>query len=126
MADTDYSSKLKEAMARINVILKEGEIAGYIVLHEPGFSEYLLAIEPSWSVLSVIGEEGIRLRSKLEDYGGDKDRQRREIEATTNLLRHLADLLPMHAQVFEALHAKVAEIMHVEHTPGTHTPHRPH
>jgi hypothetical protein len=126
MSATDFSPRLKEIMARISSILLNEDVAGYIVLHEPGFSEYRLAIDPSWSVLSMIGEEGIRLRSKLEDYGGDRERQRREIEATTNLLRHLADLLPMHAQVFEALHEKVCETMIVEHTEATHTPHRPH
>jgi hypothetical protein len=113
-------------MARISSILLNEDVAGYIVLHEPGFSEYRLAIDPSWSVLSMIGEEGMRLRSKLEDYGGDRERQRKEIEATTNLLRHLADLLPMHAKVFEALHANVCETMIVEHTEATHRPHRPH
>jgi hypothetical protein len=121
----NYSPKLKEVMARISAILAEEDIAAYVVLHEPGFSECLLAVEPTWSCLRMIGEEGIRLRSKLEDYGGDRERQHKEIEATTNLLRHLADLLPAHAQVFEALHSKVAELMVVEHTEGVHTPHRP-
>ena len=122
----NFSPKLKEAMASITAILTEQDIAGYVVLHEPGFSEYRLQIDPSWSVLRMIGEEGIRLRSKLEDYDGDLERQHKEIEATTNLLRHLADLLPMHAKVFEALHSKVCELMEVEHTGGRHTPHRPH
>lgn len=121
-----YSPKLKEVMARITAILDAEDIAGYVVLHEPGFSEYRLQVEPSWSVLRLIGDEGIRLRSKLEDYGGDRERQHLEMEATTNLLRHLADLLPEHAEVFEVLHAKVAELMIVEHTEGVHTPHRPH
>jgi hypothetical protein len=123
---TEYSPRLKRVMARITAILKAEDIAGYVVLHEPGFSEYLLAVEPSWSCLRMIGEAGIRLRSKLEDYGGDRERQHLEIEATTNLLRHLADLLPQHAAVFEALHSKVCELMVVEHTEGVHTPHRPH
>lgn len=124
----NYSPKLKEATARITAILSEGaritailseaDIAGYVVLHEPGF-EYRLQIEPRWSVLRMIGEEGIRRHSKLEDYGGDRERQHREIEATAKLLRHLADLLPQHAQAFDALHA-------VEHTEAVHTPHRPH
>lgn len=122
----NFSPRLKEIMARINAILKEEDVAGYVVLHEPGFSEYCLAIDPSWSVLRMIGEEGIRLRSKLEDYGGDHERQHKEMEATTNLLRHLADLLLMHAEVFEALHGNVAEVMEVEHTGGVHTPNRPH
>jgi hypothetical protein len=122
----NYSPKLKEVMARISAILAEEDIAAYVVLHEPGFSEYLLAVEPTWSCLRMIGEEGIRLRSKLEDYGGDRERQHKEIGATINLLRHLADLLPAHGQVFEALHSKVAELMVVEHTEWVHTPHRPH
>jgi hypothetical protein len=126
MTATNYSPKLREAMARIIAILNEQDIAGYVVLHEPGFAEYLLAVEPSWSCLRMIGEVGIRLRSKLEDYGGDKERQHLEIEATTNLLRHLADLLPRHAAVFEELHSKVCELMEVEHTEGVHTPYRPH
>lgn len=44
-----YSPKLKKAMEDIKKILHENDIAGFVVLHTPGFSEYLNRVDPSYS-----------------------------------------------------------------------------
>lgn len=95
-AEKSYSHKLKAVMAEIVSILERHDIAGIIMLHEPGFSEFLTRVDPSWSIARL--EEtpqglGLRLRSKLEEYGGDRERQQREAEATVNMLVHFVDVL---------------------------------
>lgn len=119
--DKQYSPKLKEIMSEVEAILRRNDVAAYVVLHEPGFSEYLLAIDPTWSILSqegpdIPGWDGIAMRSKLEDYGGDREHQRRNIENTANLLHHLTKHLLMHGAVFNALHDKLGEVVTIEHT----------
>jgi hypothetical protein len=53
----DYSPELKQAMVEIKAVLKKYDIAAHVLLHEPGFSEYLNAIEPSWSLISQPGDD---------------------------------------------------------------------
>lgn len=118
-------------MTRIRAILKEEDIAGYVVLHEPGHSEYFLGFDPSWSVVQLERDEdgnvGIRLRSKLEEYGGDKDRQKRDLEASLNMLHHLEHQLPIHAGIFGALLERAGELMEIKHGEAVHVPYdEPH
>lgn len=120
-----YSSKLKEAMAEIKAILTKHDIAGHVLLQEPGFSEYLMAIEPSWSVLRVVNN-GIRIRSKLQDdFDGDRAAKLAADQASANLVRHFADLLARDAEIFEQIDELLHKTWASEHGPGTHTPHRP-
>ena len=42
-----YSPKLKRVLAEIKAILDKEDIAGSIVLHTPGFGEFLLKIDTS-------------------------------------------------------------------------------
>lgn len=44
-----YSPKLKIAMDEIKQVLKKHDIAGFVVLHTPGFTEYLNRVDPSYS-----------------------------------------------------------------------------
>jgi hypothetical protein len=120
----DYSPKLKEAMAEIKAVLKKHDIAAHVLLHEPGYSEYLNAIEPSWSLIRIV-DDGIRVRSKLlEDFGGDKEAQHKASEATASLIRHFADVLYRDAEVFESLHAMLIKHWDITYSGGVHTPHR--
>lgn len=52
-------------MPEIIEVLKRHDIAGYIMLHESGYSEFLLHISPRWSVLRFKGQT-VRFR---RDYG---------------------------------------------------------
>jgi len=125
----DYSPKLKEAMAEIKAILTKHDIAGHVLLHEPGFSEYLLAISPSWSLLKqhIDGDGvGVQIRSKLEDFGCDVEAQHRANEATVNLVHHFAKMLMMDAGIFAGLYDKLEDHWDIETGVGVHTPHRDH
>lgn len=116
-----FSLKLKEARAEIEAILIRYDIAGHVVLHEPGFGEVFSHLTPSYS--NVTGElPVVRLRSKAADYGGDKDAQRRDLEATANMMAILAELLGRAALSFIDLSNWVNKHTGAEHDEGTFTP----
>ena len=58
-----YSPKLKVAIEEIKQILKNNDIAGFVVIHTPGFSEFLNHVETSYSCAKVQGDE-VRLKLK--------------------------------------------------------------
>lgn len=59
-----YSPKLKKVMEQIKDLLKENDIAGFVVLHTPGHSEYLNAVSPSYSCAYLQnGDLAFRLKS---------------------------------------------------------------
>ena len=86
-----YSPKLKIAMTEIQTILRRYDIGASVVLHTPGFSEYFLKLDPSYSCAIQDGDK-IRVKAKLqEDFNGDKEAQIKKIGETVNLITHLAD-----------------------------------
>jgi hypothetical protein len=85
-----YHPKLKKVMEEIKDLLKKNDIAAVVVLHTPGFSEYLLHCGTTYSCCTV-NEEGIRVRAKLiEDFKGDKAMWEYKVKSTANMLHHLA------------------------------------
>lgn len=122
----NYSPKLRETMAKINTIIAQEDIAGYIVLHENGFSEYLLAIEPSWSIIKV-KPPMVRLRSKLqEDFNGDTEAQYKATVATVNMLVHMLNNLKMHLEMFIHVYELLPESWQITSSNGVKTPYQPH
>lgn len=88
-------TKLIQARAEIEEILRRHDIAGYVVLHNaPDQSEVFMRLTPGYSrLVEVAADAGgtmYRLRSKLADYGGDVEAQRRDLEATANMVHSLA------------------------------------
>jgi hypothetical protein len=69
-----YSPKLKKAIEQIKTILKENDISGFVVLHTPGFSEWLNHLETSYSCAKVC-PEGVRLKIKESEVGREKAQQ---------------------------------------------------
>lgn len=93
-----YSPKLKKVMEQIKDILKENDIAAFVVLHdEKGFSEYLNAISPSYSC-AYIAQGSMAFRLKGSEVG--KERAKRIAGGTYNMVTHFADMLSKHAVMF--------------------------
>ncbi len=80
------SPKLKRAMERIKKILEEEDVAGLCVIHEPGFSEYYLKLDPSYSCCKFDGK-GVKIRAKKEELG--KEKRDKMLADTSNMLYHL-------------------------------------
>lgn len=86
-----YSPKLKKAAEEIKDILKKHDIAAVIMLHTPGYGEYVVELSPSYSCAKI--EHGLlSLKSNAADYPGGIDEQRRHISDTANMLEILSDL----------------------------------
>lgn len=93
-----YSPKLKKAMEEIKKIVKDNDIAAFIVLHdEAGFSEYLNAVSPSYSC-AILMEDGLRFRLKQAEVGKEKAKQ--IAEGTYNMVTHFADMIGKHAMMY--------------------------
>lgn len=84
--------KLLQAMEKIKQVLDEADIAGHVVLHNaPGKFEILTKLDPSYSKLIGLPPK-VRLRSKLADYNGDREKQRADLEATSSMVGGLGEL----------------------------------
>lgn len=86
-----YSPKLKIALAEIKEVLDRHDIAGMIVLHTPGFSEYLLKLNASYSGAVLDQSGNLRVRIKTEDFDGDKGKRDQVLKDTVNLFHHLSN-----------------------------------
>lgn len=84
-----YSPKLKKAMEEIKAIVDKYDIGACVMLHTPGFTEYLNKLDPSYSCVlyeMVEGERGIRFRARKQDYNGDIEKRNQVIKDTVNML----------------------------------------
>ena len=91
----DYSNKLKSAMEQIKGILKDNDIAGFVVLHDQtGHSEYLNAISPSYSCAKFEGQN-VRFTAKASELG--KDKAYKMQNDTYNMVTHFSDIIGRNA-----------------------------
>ena len=84
------SPKLKKAMAEIQAILKENDIAGFVVLHTPGFSEYLNHLETSYSCAKIT-PEGMIMKIDTEKLG--QAESKRLADGTYSMVKHFAETI---------------------------------
>ena len=115
-----YSPKLKKAMEEIKKILQENYIAGFVVLHTPGFSEYLNRVDPSYSCAKLEGNE-LRFRVKSAEVGREKAQQM--IGDTYNLMTHLSRVICKSAIDYSQAHQMLKDKVGGKDFPGTHTSH---
>lgn len=92
-----YSPKLKKAMEQIKDILKENDIAGFVVLHTPGFSEFLNHFETSYSAAKFM-DGGVRLKINSKEIG--IDRARIVARDSLNMMTHFAKNTSEHAILY--------------------------
>ncbi len=119
-----YSPKLKKAMAEIKKVLDEYDIAGSIVIHTPGFSEYLDHLTPSYSCAKMEPNGTLRIRAKKEDYHGDVKLRDEKIRDTSNMLHHMSVEVRRSAEVYERISDHLDRIVNAEHLgPGNQTSH---
>lgn len=118
--DAPDQQRLKVARLEIEAALKKHDLAGVVVLHTPGMTEFCYDIRPSYSCAWIDEKAGIaRFKSKLADYGGDAAAQRHDQAATSNMLHGLAMELGQTSLMFLgiATHSDRA-FQGISHTPG--------
>lgn len=79
----NYSPKLKKVVKEIEEILKREDVAGLVVVHTPGFSEYMIKLDPGYSCCKIEGNR-IKIRAKEEELG--KAKRDQMLSDTANML----------------------------------------
>jgi hypothetical protein len=115
-----YSPKLKKAMEEIKDILNKNDIAGFIVLHTPGYSEYLNHVQTSYSCATVL-PEGVRLRLKQSEVGKEKAMQL--ANDTYNMVTHLTNAIAANAEMYLDCHEQLKKKWDGKSFDGGHTSH---
>ncbi len=86
-----YSPKLKKAISEIEEILRKHDIAGLVVLHTPGFSEYIHHITPSYSCAKINGlTNSLELKAKKIHFSNETERINK-LGDTANMFRLLSE-----------------------------------
>ncbi len=115
-----YSPKLKKVMEQIKDILKENDIAGFVVLHTPGHSEYLNHVTTSYSCATVL-PEGVRLRLKGSEVGKEKAQQL--ANDTFNMITHMSRAISENAMLYIDCHEQLKKKWDGIEFDGGHTSH---
>lgn len=112
---TISNPNLLAARAKIEAILKEHDIAGFVSLHGPDSGEVFWNIWPSYSILK--GDiPAIRIVSKAADYAGKPGRQAFEVAQTAQMVNHLAVTLGQCGLQFLELSSIVDDALGTSHT----------
>lgn len=118
-------TKLKIARMEIEAIIKKHDLGSIIILHTPGMSEFFYDIRPSYSCAWIEGEV-FRMKSKLEQYNGDKERREYEQTMTAQMFDAFAEQLNGAAGMFIPISQLVTNATRAEHTPGEFVPDTEH
>lgn len=117
-----YSPKLKIAMDEIKSVLKKHDIAGFVVIHTPGFSEYLNEISPSYSCAKIEATQ-LRFKVKAAEVGGP-EKAKQIATDTLNMITHFATIGGKNIMMYMDAEKMLKERLGGEDLPcGGHTSH---
>lgn len=116
--DAPDQPRLKIARAEIEAVLQRHDLAGVVVLHTPGMTEFFYQIQPSYSVCWIDEKVPmVRIKSVRDrDHAGDAAEQQRDQAATANMTASLADNLRHAAAMFQGVDRIVTQALRAEHT----------
>lgn len=121
--DAPDQRRLKIARTEIEAILLKHDLAGVVVLHTPGMTEFFYDVRPSYSCAWIDeAQSRVRIKSLGADYGGDSKAQLHDQAASANLFHGLADNLASAAGMFQHVAALVDHATRAEHTEAAHVP----
>lgn len=112
-----YSPKLKKAMEEIKAILDQYDIAGAVILHTPGFTEYLNKIDPSYSCAKMDGD-AFRIKNT---HIKDEEEKKKFTRDTLNMLHCLSEGAGMVALNLITVSEIADSKFDVNHFGGGHT-----
>ncbi|HMR18063.1 MAG TPA: hypothetical protein PKA53_02080, partial [Sphingobacterium sp.] len=114
--------KLKRVMQEIKDILSREDIAGIVVIHEPGYSEQLVKLDPTYSCAKIKGNN-IEFKGKKEHYGGDTKRRDKVVADTANMFHHLNTGMGGIIMPLIDLEEQLNEKLNPDHSGGGFTDH---
>ena len=107
-------------MEEIKAILTKHDIAGFVILHTPGFSEYVNQVTPGYSC--AVPHPG-GLSFKLNSSEVSNEAFRHIANATFNMITAFAEVTAMHALLYMDAERLLKEKLEGEQFPGGHTSH---
>lgn len=119
-ADVIEKAKLLRVRAIVETLLREHDLCADVVLAGRGRIEVFTHLDATWSRVAMREVEGghaLRLRSKLADYGGDKDKQREDLEDTLGMVSSFAHVKLRSCLAWDAAANYLDEVTGAEHTP---------
>jgi len=125
--DDAEKTKMLIVRARIEALLRDADLCADVVIAGRGRVEVFTELQASWSRVSLIqtpdgNDFGLRLRSKLADYGGDRDAQRADLEFTVGMVSSLAQIKATQGLSWLAASEFIDKQTGAEHTPFRHEP----
>lgn len=122
--DAPDQPRLKVARLEIEALLQKHDLAGVVVLHTPGMSEFFYNISPSYSVCWIDeSARRVRIRSRVQrEHQGDAAAQQRDQAATANMTAALAEDLRKAAGMFEDVDHVVTFALQAQHTGSSFVP----
>jgi hypothetical protein len=118
----EYAPKLKTAMEEIKAVLKKHDIAGFVVLHTPGFSEFLNHLVTSYSCAEMEPSgDGVHIQLKASQLGPEK--AERIANDTYNMISHFAEQISRHAVMYLDMDETLTEAWRAEKEPGSGSSH---
>jgi hypothetical protein len=118
----NYSPKLKTAMEEIKAVVKKHDIAALVVLHTPEFSEYLFAIDPTYSAMRFTDRPGeIRIKTDSKEMG--KEVAEKFAQDTSNMITHFQDQLDAMSTMIDYLAGILDRVWKTERIEGKRTDH---
>lgn len=115
--DAPNQRRLKVARMEIEAVLKKLDLAGVVVLHTPGMTEFFYDVRPSYSCAWLDeAAQMVRVKSLADHYAGDLRAQLHDQACTANLFRGLAQDLTSAAQMFSWAAMFVDSATKAQHT----------
>jgi hypothetical protein len=124
-ADSIEKTKLLIARAEIEAVLRKHDVCAHVLIAGRHRLEVMLHLDASWSNLYLFSDEngqGLRMRSKIAEYQGDKDQQRQDLEATSGMVRGFGEQLGMAAMAWLHASDQFDAKTGAEHTPMKYEP----
>lgn len=121
--DAPDQQRLKVARVEIEAVLRKHDLAGVVVLHTPGMSEFFYDVRPSYSCAWIDEAASmVRVKSLGADYASDRGAQLHDQAATANMVAAITDNLLNGAHMFQHVQEIIDRATHAEHTPATYVP----
>ncbi len=107
-------------MVEIKKILDDYDVAGIVVIHTPGNTEYLAKLETGYSACKVDGEK-LHVRAKLEDFQGNKAARDKKLADTSNMFKMLTETTIEVVYPLVTVSDELDKKLGAEHSDGGHT-----
>ncbi len=116
--DAPDQERLKVARVEIEAVLRRHDLAGVVVLHTPGMTEFFYDIRPSYSCAWIDeAASTLRLKSLAADYGGDVQTQLHDQAATANMMRGIFENMAGARDMFGYASALLDRATRAKHAP---------